>query len=141
MLTDGEKLEQKTTIMSDTATRGIRVRVKSEYVAEKSSPSNNYYFFSYHVRIDNEGTTAAQLVSREWIITDSEGRIQQVSGSGVVGQQPTLGPGESFEYTSFCPLNTPVGSMHGSYRMLTLEGEEFDAKIQPFTLAVPTAVN
>jgi len=127
--------------MSDTATRGIRVRVKSEYIAEKSSPSNNYYFFSYHVRIDNEGAITTQLVSREWIITDSEGRIQQVSGSGVVGQQPTLGPGETFEYTSFCPLNTPVGSMHGSYRMLTLEGEEFDAEIQPFTLAVPTAVN
>ena len=127
--------------MSDSVTRGIRVQVQSFYDAERSAPQENYYFFAYQVRISNTGTEAAQLMSREWVITDANGEVQKVQGPGVVGEQPVLGPGESFEYTSFCPLTTPVGSMHGSYRMVSARGESFDAVIAPFALSVPNAVN
>jgi ApaG protein len=127
--------------MSDTTTRGIRVQVTSFYDAERSSPQENYYFFAYQVRISNVGSETAQLVSREWIITDANGEVQKVQGPGVVGEQPVLAPGESFEYTSFCPLTTPVGAMQGSYRMVAANGDSFDAMIDPFSLAVPNAVN
>ncbi len=127
--------------MSDVTTRGIRVEVKSFHIPERSRPDQSYYFFSYQVTISNIGTQRAQLVSRKWIITDAEGRVETVQGPGVVGKQPVLNPGDSFQYTSFCPLNTPVGSMHGEYRMITENEEEFEARIAPFTLAVPTAVN
>lgn len=127
--------------MSDTTTRGIRVRVHAMYVPERSAPNDDYYFFAYHVTISNEGTVAAQLISRTWIITDADGQVQRVEGPGVVGEQPRLAPGESFEYTSFCPLRTNVGSMHGSYTMEVEAGERFDATIGAFTLAVPGAVN
>ena len=127
--------------MSDTTTRGIRIRVRSEFLPNKSSPRDNTYVFQYHVRIDNTGTATAQLISREWIITDAEGEVQRVTGPGVVGEQPVLPPGGAFEYTSFCPLKTNVGSMQGSYQMITADGEQFDATIAPFTLAVPHALN
>lgn len=127
--------------MSDTTTRGIRVQVQSFYDEERSSPQENYYFFAYQVTISNVGRETAQLVSREWIITDGNGDIQQVQGPGVVGEQPVLAPGEEFVYTSFCPLTTPVGSMHGSYRMVLLNGESFEAEIAPFPLSVPHVVN
>src|SRR6476660_2872852 len=127
--------------MSDTITRGIRVQVTSFYDAERSSPQENYYFFAYQVRISNVGSETAQLISREWIITDANGEVQKVQGPGVVGEQPVLAPGEAFEYTSFCPLTTPVGAMQGSYRMAADTGESFDAMIAPFSLAVPNAVN
>ena len=127
--------------MSDTVTRGIRVQVESFYDAERSAPQENYFFFAYQVRISNVGTDTAQLISREWIITDANGEEQRVQGPGVVGEQPVLAPGEAFEYTSFCPLTTAVGSMHGSYRMMSAGGESFDAAIAPFALAVPNAVN
>jgi ApaG protein len=127
--------------MSNAVTRGIRVQVASQYLPERSSPPDGQYFFTYHVRISNEGTERARLVTREWIITDSDGDVQRVTGPGVVGEQPVLGPGDAFEYSSFCPLKTPVGSMHGSYQMETDEGDTFDAVIAPFTLAVPHAVN
>ncbi len=127
--------------MSNTLTRGVRVQVRSSYVPERSSPPDGQYFFTYRVRISNEGSETVQLVSREWIITDAEGAVEKVRGPGVVGEQPVLGPGESFEYTSFCPLKTRIGSMHGSYRMVTADGESFDAVIAPFSLAVPTALN
>jgi len=127
--------------MSDTTTRGIRVEIESMYVEERSEPRENYYFFAYRVRISNVGAETAQLVSREWIITDSDGNTERVEGPGVVGEQPLLGPGEAFEYTSFCPLRTSVGSMHGAYFMRTPEGETFRAEIAPFTLAVPGGVN
>ncbi|HEY9422718.1 MAG TPA: Co2+/Mg2+ efflux protein ApaG [Thermoanaerobaculia bacterium] len=127
--------------MSDTMTRGIRVQVQSFYDEERSSPQESYYFFSYRVRISNEGGRTAQLVSREWIITDGNGDAQRVQGPGVVGEQPVLAPGDEFEYTSFCPLPTPVGSMQGSYRMVLENGESFDADIAPFSLAAPHAVN
>ncbi|HEY5906698.1 MAG TPA: Co2+/Mg2+ efflux protein ApaG [Vicinamibacteria bacterium] len=126
--------------MSDVVTRGVRVRVKSVYVEERSSPPQQF-FFAYQVRIANEGDETVQLVSRHWIITDGDGRQEHVQGPGVVGEQPVLAPGESFEYTSFCPLRTPIGSMHGTYQMVLPGGAEFDAEIAPFSLAVPTALN
>lgn len=127
--------------MSDTTTQGIRVQVESFYDEDRSSPPENYYFFAYQVRITNLGDRKAQLVSREWLITDANGETQRVQGPGVVGEQPVLAPGDSFEYTSFCPLSTPVGAMQGSYRMVLEDGESFDAEIAPFALAVPHAVN
>ena len=127
--------------MSDPTTRGIRVEVESMYVEERSEPRENYYFFAYRVRISNVGGETCQLVSREWIITDSDGNVERVEGPGVVGEQPLLAPGEAFEYTSFCPLRTSVGSMQGAYFMRTAEGETFRAEIEPFTLAVPGGVN
>ena len=99
------------------------------------------YFFVYHVRITNVGAETAQLVSREWVITDAEGEVERVKGPGVVGEQPVLPPGGGFEYTSFCPLPTSMGSMHGSYQMEAESGRKFDAMIAPFTLAVPGSVN
>ena len=127
--------------VSDTTTRGIRVQVRSAYLPERSSPREASYLFMYTIRISNVGSRTAQLISREWIITNANGEVERVKGPGVVGEQPVLPPGGSFEYTSFCPLNTPVGSMQGSYQMVTTEGERFDAIIAPFTLAVPNALN
>jgi ApaG protein len=126
---------------SDTTTRGIRVQVESAYVPDRSDPKVGSYFFVYHVRIANGGAETAQLVSREWIITDADGEVERVKGPGVVGEQPLLPPGGTFEYTSFCPLKTSVGSMHGHYHMVTSGGEQFEATIAPFTLAVPNALN
>lgn len=127
--------------MSDTTTRGIRIQVKSTYLADRSSPKESSYLFMYEVRISNVGGETAQLVSREWVITNAEGEVERVKGPGVVGEQPVLAPGGSFEYRSYCPLKTNVGSMHGSYQMITAGGEQFDAIIAPFTLAVPNALN
>ncbi len=127
--------------MSDTVTRGIRVEVESEYISERSEPREHYFFFAYHVRITNVGAEPAQLLSREWIITDGDGNAQRVVGPGVVGEQPLLGPGQVFEYSSFCPLRTNFGSMHGTYTMRTKAGEPFQAEIAPFTLAMPGVVN
>jgi ApaG protein len=127
--------------MSDTITRGIRIQVETSYVEERSEPQAGYFFFSYRVRISNEGHVTAQLLSREWVITDSDGNVERVQGPGVVGKQPVLEPGESFEYTSFCPLRTSFGSMEGTYLMKTNTGETFEAIIDPFTLAVPGVVN
>jgi ApaG protein len=127
--------------MSDTTTRGVRVEVKAAFIPERSSPKDNHYFFAYRVRVSNVGEEQVQLVSREWIITDGDGQVERVNGPGVVGEQPVLEPGQHFEYTSFCPLPTAIGSMHGSYQMVTASGERFDAQIAPFSLAVPTALN
>ena len=127
--------------MSDTTTRGIRIQVRSEFLPDRSSPREGQFWFQYHVRIANIGEEVAQLISREWIITNAEGEVEKVKGPGVVGEQPVLPPGGSFEYSSFCPLKTPVGSMQGSYQMVTASGEQFDAMIAPFTLAVPNSLN
>jgi ApaG protein len=127
--------------MSDTTTRGVRVQVKSAYIPERSSPQEGRYFFAYKIRISNVGEETVQLISRQWIITDQDGDVETVRGPGVVGEQPVLDPGQSFEYTSFCPLTTPIGSMHGTYQMVAASGESFDAEIAPFSLAVPTALN
>ena len=130
-----------TVFSSEALTRGIRIRVRSAYVPERSQPEESQWFFIYNVQIANEGGETAQLVSRHWIITDANGQVQEVKGAGVVGEQPVLAPGESFEYTSACPLSTPFGNMRGTYQMRTPEGVQFDAEIAPFTLAEPYAVN
>jgi len=127
--------------MSDTTTRGIRVQVTTTYLPERSSPRDCQYLFAYHIRVSNVGSETAQLVSREWIITSADGEVERVKGPGVVGEQPVLTPGSSFEYTSYCPLKTTVGSMHGSYQMMTADGEKFEAQIAPFTLAAPHALH
>jgi ApaG protein len=124
-----------------TLTRGVRILVKPEYIAQQSNPAKGQYLFAYHITIRNEGEETVQLISRHWIITNGEGHTEEVRGPGVIGQQPTLRTGEEFSYTSACPLNTPVGTMHGSYQMLTDGGENFDAKIEPFRLAKPGVLN
>jgi|SRR5689334_1935423 len=126
---------------SDCTTRGIRIEVRSEFLAERSSPREEQYLFQYHVRISNVGTETAQLVSREWIITNADGEVERVKGPGVVGEKPVLPPGGVFEYTSFCPLKTAVGTMQGSYQMVTPDGTRFDAAISAFTLAVPRSLH
>ncbi len=127
--------------MSDTLTRGVRILVKPQYVADQSDPANDHYLFAYHITIRNEGSEAVQLISRHWVITNGEGQVEEVRGPGVVGSQPELEPGQEFQYTRGCPRRTPVGSMHGEFTMGTRSGERFDARIAPFTLAVPRAVN
>jgi ApaG protein len=127
--------------ISEALTRGVRVRVQSEYSADQSAPSKNQWFFLYTVTISNEGAETVQLLTRHWIITDGTGHIEEVRGPGVVGKQPTIKPGESFEYTSGCPLSTPFGVMEGTYQMVTQSGERFEAKIAPFTLSEPYTVH
>jgi ApaG protein len=126
---------------SEALTRGVRVRVQSEYSADQSAPAKNQWFFLYNVTISNESAETVQLLTRHWVITDGTGHIEEVRGPGVVGKQPTLKPGESFEYTSGCPLSTPFGVMEGTYQMVTQNGERFDAKIAPFTLSEPYTVH
>jgi len=126
---------------SEATTRNIRVRVQSSYVPERSAPDQNSWFFIYTVEIANQGSETAQLVSRHWIITDANGAVREVRGPGVVGEQPTLSPGQSFTYTSACPLETSFGTMHGSYQMVTQAGERFDAAIAPFSLGEPHSIN
>ena len=126
---------------SEAVTRGVRVFVVSQFDAERSEPSRNQWFFLYTIRITNEGSEVVQLLTRHWIITDGEGKVEEVRGPGVVGKQPTLKPGESFEYTSGCPLTTPFGVMEGTYQMVTEGGDHFDAKVAPFTLSEPYTVH
>ena len=126
---------------SDTTTRGIRVIVETKYDPTRSSPQQSQWFFLYTVRITNEGTSTAQLLTRHWIITDASNTVEEVKGLGVVGRQPVLEPGEAYEYTSLCRLRTPFGSMHGSYQMVTAGGERFDAAIAPFGLSAPYTVH
>lgn len=127
--------------MSTALTNGILVTVRSEYIPERSSLSSQQFAFAYTVKIANQGTTPAQLRSRHWIITDADGAVQEVRGEGVVGAQPLLRPGEEFEYTSWCVIGTPSGSMRGTYQMVTPEGVQFDAEIAPFRLGLPQTLN
>jgi ApaG protein len=127
--------------VSNAITNGIRVTVSSNYIPAQSAPKARRYVFAYTVRIANEGTEAAQLKSRHWIITDGNGKVEQVRGPGVVGEQPMLRPGEHFEYTSGCVLETPRGSMEGTYQMVRSDGAEFDAAIAPFALMLPYSLN
>ena len=113
------------------------MNVACEYLDEQSSPDDERYVFAYTVTIRNTGAVAAKLISRHWVITDGHGEVQEVRGDGVVGEQPHLSPGEAFRYTSGAVIETPVGSMHGSYRMLADDGSEFDAAIPAFSLAMP----
>jgi ApaG protein len=128
--------------MSRALTNGILVTVKSAYMPERSTPTLRRFAFAYTVTIANEGGDTAQLLRRHWIITDGDGNVEEVEGEGVVGEQPILGPGESFEYTSWCQLATPSGSMHGTYRMVTNNtGASFEAEIAPFRLGMPYSLN
>jgi ApaG protein len=127
--------------VSTAVTAGIRVYVRTEFRADRSQPSAGRWLFSYTIRISNEGRAPAKLVSRHWIITDANGEREEVIGDGVVGQQPILGSGESFEYTSFCVLKTPHGSMRGTYQMAREDGDRFEAEIAPFSLVAPGFLN
>jgi ApaG protein len=126
---------------SEAVTHGIRVEVQSVFVPERSDPDDGQWFFAYRVRITNEGGETTQLLSRHWVIIDGSGRVEEVRGPGVVGEQPVLRPGETFEYTSACPLRTPEGTMHGTYQMVTSDGTRFDAEIAPFALGEPRTVH
>ena len=126
---------------SEAITNGIHVSVKARFDPSRSQPQQNQWFFLYTVTISNQGTMTTQLISRHWVITDANGKIEEVRGPGVVGEQPVLAPGQSFEYTSGCPLNTSFGTMHGTYQMITTKGERFDAKIAAFTLSEPHALH
>ena len=119
----------------------ISVNVNTTYLADQSDPSSDRYVFAYTITIANTGTVSAQLISRHWIITDAENVTQEVKGLGVVGEQPLLRPGESFEYTSGTAMATPVGTMHGSYQMVAEDGNKFDAEIPVFTLSMPRVLH
>ena len=127
--------------VSRAVTRGVRVEVESRFVPERSDPAKNQWFFAYRVVITNQGDETVQLISRHWTITDANGEVEEVKGPGVVGHQPLLGPGESFEYESFCPLSAAFGTMHGTYQMVAGGSEEFDAEIAPFALCMPHSIN
>lgn len=126
---------------SEAVTEGIRVAVQSTYVEERSYPHLNRHFFVYQITIENNSSHSVHLVSRHWVITNGHGETEEVKGAGVVGVQPDIGPGESFQYTSACPLDTPVGTMRGSYQMVRDDGTEFDAQIEAFTLIAPNSLN
>jgi ApaG protein len=119
----------------------INVSVNTAYLPDQSDPSSDRYVFAYTITIANTGTVAAQLISRHWVITDAENVTQEVKGLGVVGEQPLLHPGESFEYTSGTAMATPVGTMRGSYQMVAEDGNKFDAEIPQFTLSMPRVLH
>ena len=126
---------------SKAVTRGVRIEVTTEYDPSRSFPEHNRWFYLYTVEISNDGSETVQLVSRHWIITDASGHVEEVKGPGVVGESPVLEEGESFEYTSGCPLSTPYGSMHGTYQMVTADGDRFDAQIGEFVLGQPQSLH
>ena len=126
---------------SEAVTNNVRVEVESQYMPGHSQPFQNQWAFSYTVRITNEGHDTVKLLSRHWIVTDADDHTEEFKGPGVVGEQPVLGPGESFEYTSWCPLKTSSGVMRGTYQMMSDDGETFDVEIAPFALIEPYTVH
>jgi ApaG protein len=126
---------------SEATTKGVQVSVSSEYAPERSRPDEKHWFFLYTITISNRSEVTVQLISRHWVITDGNGHVEEVKGPGVVGEQPVLSPGETFTYTSGCPLRTPFGKMEGTYQMVTADAQQFDAKIAPFTLSEPYTVH
>ncbi len=127
--------------MAESKNYKIRVDVTTQYLPEQSDPGEDHFAFAYSIAISNIGTVAAQLISRHWIITDANNQVQEVRGLGVVGHQPLLQPGQSFEYTSGCVLATPVGSMRGSYQMTAEDGTQFEAPIDEFVLSMPRVLH
>lgn len=127
--------------MTDNDKHNIRVEVVTRYLPEQSDPESDRYVFSYAVTITNVGSIAAQLISRHWLITDADGNVQEVRGLGVVGNQPLLQPGEKFEYASGSALETPVGTMKGTYQMVAEDGTQFDAEIPEFVLSMPRTLH
>ena len=120
---------------SEALTEGIRVRVSPAYLREQSDPGQGQFLFTYKIRISNEGGQPTKLLSRHWIITDADGVVQEVKGEGVVGEQPLLGPGDTFEYESFCQLGTPWGTMEGTFMMEREDGAAIEARVARFYLA------
>jgi ApaG protein len=127
--------------MSQAVTHSIRVEVMSKYSPENSRPLQDVWVFEYTVRITNQGSETVQLLSRHWIITDALDHVEEVKGPGVIGEQPVLAPGESFKYSSWCPLKTPTGMMRGTYQMTRAGGTDFDIEIAPFALKARYMVN
>src|SRR5260370_32463285 len=127
--------------ISDAVTTSVRVEVLSRHSPENSRPHQGEWVFQYTVRITNQGTETVQLLSRHWIITDAMEHTEEVKGPGVVGEQPVLAPGESFKYSSWCPLKTPTGVMRGTYQMIGARGNQFDIEVAPFALKAPYTVN
>lgn len=123
--------------MTDQADYDIHISVKTSYIEDQSDPLSERYVFSYTITIHNAGNAAAKLINRHWVITDANGDVQEVRGEGVVGEKPHLKPGEAFRYTSGTVMQTPVGSMSGSYEMLTDDNDTFDVEIPMFTLSIP----
>ncbi len=119
----------------------IAVSARTRYIAEQSDPEQSRYVFAYTIVISNTGSMPARLISRHWVITDTDNKVQEVRGRGVIGEQPLIKPGESFEYTSGTAIATPVGTMRGSYQMTAEDGTEFEAAIEPFTLAMPRVLH
>lgn len=119
-------------------TRGLVVRVAVSFLADQSDPARGHWFWGYHIRIENQGPMPVQLMTRHWLITDAHGNLHEVEGEGVIGDQPVIDPGQSYDYVSGCPLHTPTGKMAGSYRMVAADGSSFDAAIPPFILNAAT---
>lgn len=135
------KKPRKHASSSEAVANNVRVEVESQYAPDHSQPFQNHWFFHYTIKITNEGDDTVQLISRHWIITDASGHTDEVTGPGVVGEQPVLAPGESFSYTSGCPLRTSSGVMRGTYSMVTEGGDHFDVEIAPFALHEPYTVH
>lgn len=129
------------TLAVDNERYRIQIRVATEFLPEQSDAENRRWVFAYHIRILNQGAVTARLLTRHWVITDGEQRVREVHGEGVIGEQPSIAPGQEFQYSSGAILETEVGSMHGSYQMLAEDGTCFDAAIPAFTLAVPRALH
>lgn len=131
-MTEERRMDQA--VSSECVTHAVRVRASSQYLPEHSSPDDQHFYFAYHITISNEGEQSVKLVSRELLVIDSDGQQDQVTGPGVVGQTPEIAPGETFEYTSFCPLGTRWGTLEGSFQMIRDDGDIFDVKIGRFFL-------
>ncbi|WP_301102877.1 Co2+/Mg2+ efflux protein ApaG [Propionivibrio sp.] len=127
--------------MAESKKYQIEARAVPQFIADQSDPANERYVFAYTIRFENVGTVPAQLISRHWVITDGKARVQEVRGLGVVGQQPLLKPGETFEYTSGCQIDTPVGTMRGSFQMTAEDGTQFEAVTGEFTLSIPRVLH
>ena len=127
--------------MAESKKYQIAVSAVPQFIADQSDPDSERYVFAYTITIENIGTVSAQLISRHWIITDGNSRVQEVRGLGVIGQQPLLRPGETFEYTSGCQLDTPVGTMRGTFQMTAEDGTQFEAIIAEFTLSIPRVLH
>ncbi|WP_018150558.1 Co2+/Mg2+ efflux protein ApaG [Leeia oryzae] len=128
-------------VQDDSKEYAIEVSVRPVYIEEQSDPAENRFVFAYFIKIQNTGTIAAKLISRHWIITDANMKVEEVKGLGVVGEQPHLEPGQVFEYNSGCMLETDVGTMEGSYQMVAADGHTFDARIPMFTLSIPRTLH
>jgi ApaG protein len=128
-------------LMAESRKYQVAVSAIPQFIVDQSDPATERYVFAYTITIENVGTVPAQLISRHWIITDGNSRVQEVRGLGVIGQQPLLNPGETFEYTSGCQLDTPVGTMRGSFQMTAEDGTQFDADIAEFTLSIPRVLH